>query len=202
MEELQVIQNKIYEIRGTKVMLDFDLAEIYQVETRVLNQAVKRNIARFPEDFMFQLTNTELDIMSSQNVMTLKAKRPKSALPFAFTEHGVIMLASVLRSEIAIQTSILITRAFVAIRKLVSTPPTDKITEIQQEIKELKEYIEEAFTDYNDINEDTRMQLELINQTIAELQSKKAFNDKLRPRNVFVGTRAKSQYKTCCKEDK
>lgn len=115
MEELQVIQNKIYEIRGTKVMLDFDLAEIYQVETRVLNQAVKRNIARFPEDFMFQLTNTELDIMSSQNVMTLKAKRPKSALPFAFTEHGVIMLASVLRSEIAIQTSILITRAFVAI---------------------------------------------------------------------------------------
>ena len=186
MEELQVIQNKIYEIRGTKVMLDFDLAEIYQVETRVLNQAVKRNIARFPEDFMIQLTNTELDIMSSQNVMTLKAKRPKSALPFAFTEHGVIMLASVLRSEIAIQTSILITRAFVAIRKLVSTPPTDKITEIQQEIKELKEYIEEAFTDYNDINEDTRMQLELINQAIAELQSKKAFNDKLRPRIGFV----------------
>lgn len=186
MEELQVIQNKIYEIRGTKVMLDFDLAEIYQVETRVLNQAVKRNITRFPEDFMFQLTNTELDIMTSQNVMTLKAKRPKSALPFAFTEHGVIMLASVLRSEIAIQTSILITRAFVAIRKLVSTPPTDKITEIQQEIKELKEYIEEAFTDYNDINEDTRMQLELINQTIAELQSKKAFNDKLRPRIGFV----------------
>ena len=186
MEELQVIQNKIYEIRGTKVMLDFDLAEIYQVETRVLNQAVKRNIARFPEEFMFQLTNTELDIMSSHFVMTLKAKRPKSALPFAFTEHGVIMLASVLRSEIAIQTSILITRAFVAIRKLVSTPPTDKITEIQQEIKELKEYIEEAFTDYNDINEDTRMQLELINQTIAELQSKKAFNDKLRPRIGFV----------------
>ena len=186
MEELQVIQNKIYEIRGTKVMLDFDLAEIYQVETRVLNQAVKRNIARFPEDFMFQLTNTELDIMSSQNVMTLKAKRPKSALPFAFTEHGVIMLASVLRSEIAIQTSILITRAFVAIRKLVSTPPTDKITEIQQEIKELKEYLEEAFTDYHDLNEDTRMQLELINQAIAELQSKKAFNDKLRPRIGFV----------------
>lgn len=77
MEELQVIQNKIYEIRGTKVMLDFDLAEIYQVETRVLNQAVKRNIARFPEDFMFQLTNTELDIMSSQNVMTIKSQTPQ-----------------------------------------------------------------------------------------------------------------------------
>lgn len=109
-------------------MLDFDLAEMYQVETRVLNQAVKRNIARFPEDFMFQLTKEELDPMSSHFVMTLKAKRPKSALPFAFTEHGVVMLASVLRSEIAVQTSILITRAFVAIRKLVSNPPTDKIT--------------------------------------------------------------------------
>ncbi|WP_298551368.1 ORF6N domain-containing protein [uncultured Parabacteroides sp.] len=186
MEELQVIQSKIYEIRGMKVMLDFDLAEMYQVETRVLNQAVKRNIARFPEDFMFQLTKEELDPMSSHFVMTLKTKRPKSALPFAFTEHGVVMLASVLRSEIAVQTSILITRAFVAIRKLVSNPPTDKITEIRQEIKELKEYIEEAFADYNDINEDTRVQLELINQTLAELQSKKSISDKPRPRIGFV----------------
>ena len=131
MEELQVIQSKIYEIRDYKVMLDFDLAEIYQVETRVLNQAVKRNITRFPEDFMFQLTKDELESMSSHFVMTLKAKRPKSALPFAFTEHGVVMLASVLRSEIAVQTSILITRAFVAIRKLVSTPPADRVTELQ-----------------------------------------------------------------------
>lgn len=186
MEELQVIQNKIYEIRGYKVMLDYDLAKMYQVETRVLNQAVKRNIARFPEDFMFQLTKEELESMSSQNVMTLKAKRPKSALPFAFTEHGVVMLASVLRSEIAVQTSILITRAFVAIRKLVSNPPTNRITELQQEIKELKEYIEEAFADYNDINEDTRIQLELINQTLAELQSKKSISDKPRPRIGFV----------------
>ena len=186
MEELQVIQSKIYEIRDYKVMLDFDLAEIYQVETRVLNQAVKRNITRFPEDFMFQLTKDELESMSSHFVMTLKAKRPKSALPFAFTEHGVVMLASVLRSEIAVQTSILITRAFVAIRKLVSTPPADRVTELQQEVKELKEYIEEAFTDYNDINEDTRIQLELINHTLAELQSKKASNDKPRPRIGFV----------------
>ena len=180
MEELQVIQNKIYEIRGTKVMLDRDLAEMYGVQTKALNQAVKRNFTRFPEDFMFQLTNQETQNWKSQIVTSNTIKMGIRRNPFAFTEHGVIMLASVLRSEIAIQTSILITRAFVAIRKLVSTPPTDKITEIQQEIKELKEYIEEAFTDYNDINEDTRMQLELINQTIAELQSKKAFNDKLR----------------------
>mgnify|MGYP000221927514 CR=1 FL=1 len=186
MEELQVIQNKIYEIRGTKVMLDRDLAEMYGVQTRILNQSVKRNQSRFPEDFMFQLTNQETQNWKSQIVTSNTIKMGIRRNPFAFTEHGVIMLASVLRSEIAIQTSILITRAFVAIRKLVSTPPTDKITEIQQEIKELKEYIEEAFTDYNDINEDTRMQLELINQTIAELQSKKAFNDKLRPRIGFV----------------
>ena len=186
MEELQVIQNKIYEIRGTKVMLDRDLAEMYGVQTKALNQAVKRNFTRFPEDFMFQLTNQETQNWKSQIVTSNTIKMGIRRNPFAFTEHGVIMLASVLRSEIAIQTSILITRAFVAIRKLVSTPLTDKITEIQQEIKELKEYIEEAFTDYNDINEDTRMQLELINQTIAELQSKKAFNDKLRPRIGFV----------------
>ena len=186
MEELQVIQNKIYEIRGTKVMLDRDLAEMYGVQTKALNQALKRNFTRFPEDLMFQLTNQETQNWKSQIVTSNTIKMGIRRNPFAFTEHGVIMLASVLRSEIAIQTSILITRAFVAIRKLVSTPPTDKITEIQQEIKELKEYIEEAFTDYNDINEDTRMQLELINQAIAELQSKKAFNDKLRPRIGFV----------------
>ena len=186
MEELQVIQNKIYEIRGTKVMLDRDLAEMYGVQTKALNQAVKRNFTRFPEDFMFQLTNQETQNWKSQIVTSNTINMGIRRNPFAFTEHGVIMLASVLRSEIAIQTSILITRAFVAIRKLVSTPPTDKITEIQQEIKELKEYIEDAFTDYNDINDDTRMPLELINQTIAELQSKKAFNDKLRPRIGFV----------------
>lgn len=95
-------------------MLDFDLAQLYQVETRVLNQAVKRNIERFPEDFMFQLTDGEWTIISSQFVMTSRSKRPKSALPLAFTEHGVLMLSSVLRSEVAIEVSIKITRAFVA----------------------------------------------------------------------------------------
>ena len=116
--DLQIIQDKIYEIRGQKVMLDFDLAEMYQVETRVLNQAVKRNAERFPEDFMFQLSITEWENMSSQFVMTSRNKRPKSALPLAFTEHGVVMLSRVLRSGIAIQTSVLITRAFVAMRQL------------------------------------------------------------------------------------
>lgn len=89
--ELHLIQNKIYEIRGYKVMLDFDLAEMYQVETRVLNQAVKRNIQRFPLDFMFQLEPEEWKAISSQFVMTSRMKRPKSSLPLAFTEHGVTM---------------------------------------------------------------------------------------------------------------
>ena len=179
--ELQLIQNKIYEIRGQKVMLDFDLAEMYQVETRVLNQSVKRNIDRFPKDFMFKLTSEEWEDMSSQFVMTSRTKRPKSAQPLAFTEHGVVMLSSVLRSDIAIQTSVLIVRAFVAIRQLIANPPVDRVGLIENQMKELKEYIEDVFADYNDINDDTRMQLELINQTLAELQSKKKLADK--PRN-------------------
>jgi hypothetical protein len=154
-------------------MFDFDLAEMYQVETRVLNQAVKRNIDRFPDDFMFQLTKAEWENMSSQFVMTSHVKRPKSAIPFAFTEHGAVMLSSTLRSEIAIHTSILIVRAFVAMRRLVVPAVPDKVEELQKQVNELKEYIEDVFTDYNDINDDTRMQLELINQTLAELQVEK-----------------------------
>lgn len=181
MNELQLIQSKIYEIRGQKVMLDFDLAELYQVETRVLNQSVKRNIARFPEDFMFQLSKNEWKGISSQFVMTSRSKRPKTALPLAFTEHGVVMLSSVLRSDIAIQTSVLVVRAFVAMRQLIANPPIDRVGQLETQMKELKEYIEDVFADYNDINDDTRMQLELINQTLAELQAQKAIADK--PRN-------------------
>ncbi len=153
-------------------MLDYDLAEMYQVETRVLNQSVKRNIKRFPNDFMFQLTKEEWTNMSSQIVMTSQFKRPKSSLPFAFTEHGATMLSSVLRSDIAIEVSILIVRTFVAMRQIILNPPANEVKELQSEMKKLKEYIEEVFTDYNDINEDTRTQLELINETLAELQSK------------------------------
>ncbi len=168
-------------IRGYKVMLDFDLAEMYQVETRVLNQSVKRNIKRFPDDFMFQLTKEEFEDMSSQIVMTYPIKRPKTALPLAFTEQGVSMLSSILRSEVAITININIMRAFVAIRQLLANPPIDKDEELRNEFRELKQYIEDVFTDYNDINEDTRMQLELINETLAELQVKN--NEIAKPRN-------------------
>lgn len=113
--EIQIIQNKIYEIRGMRVMLDFDLAEMYEVETRVLNQSVKRNIKRFPSDFMFQLTSLEFENLISQFVTSSWGGVRK--LPFAFTEHGVTMLASVLRSDKAIDINIQIVRAFIALRQ-------------------------------------------------------------------------------------
>lgn len=177
--ELQVIQSKIYEIRGQKVMLDFDLAGMYQVETRVLNQSVKRHIKRFPEDFMFQLTKEEWNILISQNVISSWGGTRK--LPYAFTEGGLAMLSGILNSDIAIQVNINIMRAFVAIRQVLTNPPADSVHELQNEMKELKEYIEDVFADYNDINDDTRMQLELINQTLAELQTQKELENK--PRN-------------------
>ncbi|MFA5327229.1 MAG: ORF6N domain-containing protein [Prolixibacteraceae bacterium] len=113
--ELQIIQNKIYEIRGLRVMLDFDLAEMYETETRILNQAVKRNIIRFPPDFMIQLTSMEFENLKSQIVTSSWGGVRK--LPFAFTEHGVAMLASVLRSDKAIEINISIVRAFIALRQ-------------------------------------------------------------------------------------
>ena len=173
MNEILTIQNKIYEIRGQRVMFDFDLSELYQVETRVLNQAVKRNVNRFPEDFMFRLSVDEWTSISSQFVMTSRAKRPKSALPFVFTEHGALMLASVLRSEVAIETSIKITRAFVAMRKtLLTLSLPAKLSEIQRNIDDLREEVNDILADQNDINESTRMQLENITLALAELQAK------------------------------
>ena len=173
MTELQTIQSKIYELRGVKVMLDFDLAVLYQVETRILNQAVKRNINRFPEDFMFQLSEAEWAAISSQFVMTSRAKRPKSALPLAFTEHGALMLSSVLRSDIAIDTSIKVTRAFVAMRQALNMMAFPaKISELEKSIENLRLEVDEILADQNDINESTRAQLDAISTALAELQAK------------------------------
>ena len=180
-DELLVIQSKIYEIRGQKVMLDRDLAEMYGVLKKVLNQAVKRNPDRVPEDFMFQLTNEETQNWKSQIVTTNSIKMGVRRNPYAFTELGVAMLSSVLNSKTAIQINMSIMRAFVTIRHIAFTPPKDELQELQNDVRQLKEYIEDVFTDYNDINEDTRIQLELINKTLAELQiQKKLFN---KPRN-------------------
>lgn len=175
MSNLQVIQSKIYEIRGQKVMLDFDLAEMYGTETKRLKEAVRRNMDRFEgDDFMFELTKEEITELSRTQFATLKKGRGVNIKypPFAFTELGVAMLSSVLNSKTAIEINRGIMRAFVAVRKMVLTPPTDRISLLQQEMKELKEYLEDVFADYNDINDDTRIQLELINQTLAQLQVK------------------------------
>lgn len=168
--ELSVIQSLIYEIRGLKVMLDRDLAGMYGVETRILIQSVKRNIERFPNDFMFQLTKKEFEHWKSQIVMSKSDKMGLRRAPYAFTELGVAMLSSVLHSKTAIEINISIMRAFVFVRNVLANPPIDKVSELQKEVSDLKKYIEEVFSDYNDINEDTRIQLELINQSLAELQ--------------------------------
>ena len=133
--ELQVLQQKIFTIRGIKVMLDFDLAQLYEVETRVLNQAVKRNITRFPDDFMFQLNKTELENLKSQIVTSSWGGTRK--MPFAFTEQGVAMLSGLLNSEKAIKINIAIMRAFVEIRNLLSYK-----NELSQQLKDLKQELE------------------------------------------------------------
>lgn len=115
--ELQIIQNKILEVRGQYVMLDFDLAEMYQTETKILNQSVKRNAGRFPPDFMFQLTEKEFNSLRSQFVTSKKGGKRRP--PYAFTELGVAMLSSVLRSPVAIEINIQIMRACVELRKLI-----------------------------------------------------------------------------------
>lgn len=144
MKEIQSIQNKIYEIRGQKVMLDFDLAELYNVQTRVLKQAVRRNMERFPDDFMFQLTEKEIDIMVSQNVIPSKSKFG-GALPFAFTEQGFSMLSGVLKSKVAVEVNIAVMRAFVILRQhaLSHKELTEKLKKIERKYnKQFKDVYE------------------------------------------------------------
>ena len=120
--DLQIIQNKIFEVRGCRVMLDLHLAELYQVETRALKQAVKRNIERFPSDFMFVLTKDEANLLLSIGVSHFVIPPDYNfgiAMPMAFTEQGVAMLSSVLRSKVAIEVNISIMRAFVLMRQMV-----------------------------------------------------------------------------------
>jgi len=149
--ELQVIQRKIYEIRGQRVMIDRDLAEMYNVETRVLNQAVKRNLERFPEDFMFQLTDEEFQNWKSQIVMTNSINMGLRRNPYAFTELGVAMLSSVLNSKTAIQINMGIMRAFVTVRNMLQASPSRELEEIKERIKALEEISEENEGKFDDI---------------------------------------------------
>ena len=141
--ELIQIQNLIYEIRGYKVMLDSDLAALYEVETKVLNQAVKRNLERFPADFMFQLTVEEFKILRSQNVTSPKGGG-RQYLPYVFTEQGVAMLSGILKSQKAIKVNIQILRTFVRLRQFAI-----ENKELAQRLSELEHYFIEHCKDNN-----------------------------------------------------
>lgn len=177
MNGIEEIRSRIYEIRGRQVMLDFDLAELYCVEARILNQSVKRNIKRFPADFMFQLSLEEWECMSSQFVMTSRIKRPKSSLPYAFTEQGVAMLSSVLRSDTAIEVNIRIMRTFVAVRQYLAAPKCANC-QLESEVKRLAAYIEEILADQNEINEDTRNAIAVLQAAVFSDEPKGAEQNK------------------------
>ena len=170
--ELQVLQQKIFTIRGIKVMLDFDLAQLYEVETKALNQAVKRNIIRFPDDFMFKLSLSEWEWMRSQNVTASQNKRNISNTPYAFTEQGVAMLSSVLKSDKAALINIAIMRAFVEIRNLLSYK-----NELSQQLKDLKQELEtrlgEQDTQIIEIYDVLDQLMEQKNQEAAQQERKK-----------------------------
>jgi hypothetical protein len=141
--DLQIIQNRIIEVRGQRVMLDVHLAELYEVETKVLKQSVRRNLDRFPEDFMFELTNNEFDELRSQIVTSYW--KSVNYMPFAFTEQGVAMLSSVLKSKRAIQVNVEIIRAFVLIRKL-AIQNSEIIHRIDEMEKKYDNQFSEVFT--------------------------------------------------------
>ena len=174
--ELQIstIENKIYEIRGRRVMLDFDLAEMYEVETRVLNQSVKRNMKRFPPDFMFQLTESEWASMSSQIVMTSHTKRPKSSVPYVFTEQGIAMLSGLLNSDVAIGVNIVIMRAFVAVREYLLSHASEsvEIAQLRERVLLLEYGHEENLKAINDLSEDTGKEFDTIYDAIGALSVK------------------------------
>ena len=170
--ELNIIQNRIYEIRGLRVMLDFDLAELYQVETRVLNQAVKRNIKRFPEDFMFQLTQEEFRNLKSQFVTSSWGGTRK--MPFAFTEQGLAMLSGLLSSDIAIRVNIAIMRTFVMLRKQLydTMQITHELEAIKAKLELLERNDEENLEAINDMSEDMGREIDNIYMAIAALSAK------------------------------
>ena len=167
-QNLEPIRSKIYEIRGQRVMLDRDLAELYGVTTGNLNKAVKRNIRRFPPDFMFQLTKEEWNSLRFQiGILEVGRGQYTKFLPHAFTEQGLAMLSGILNSDIAIDVNITIMRAFVSLRQVGAIA---KQSDLKKMRKEILAYIDDVLADQNDINESTRAQLDAISEALAELQ--------------------------------
>jgi hypothetical protein len=149
----QIIEKMIYVIRDQKVMLDKDLADLYEVETKVLNQAVKRNISRFPTDFMFQLTNEECDSLRSQFVTSKIGKGGRRYLPYVFTENGVAMLSSVLNSEKAIQINVSIMRIFTRLRSflMLEKDLSDRVTKLEQGTNQMFKVVFERLDNYEEM---------------------------------------------------
>jgi hypothetical protein len=179
--ELSIIQSKIYEIRGLRVMLDFDLAEMYQVETKSLNLSVKRNMRRFPSDFMFQLTKDEWDNLRLQFETSKRGGR--RYLPYAFTEQGVSMLSGLLNSDIAIEVNISVMRAFVAIRSylLSQSVLSVEIRELWYHVKALEERSEENLRALNDLNEENQLSFDEIYVALSELAKRQKEAEQVPP---------------------
>lgn len=212
MDQLDNIQNLIYVIRGQRVMLDFDLARLYQVETKALNQAVKRNPKRFEgEEFMFQLTKEEWEMFTKASPLPINEDNNTSSFtdnynlrsqivtsrfsdkwggnrrpPYAFSEIGVAMLSSVLKSEVAIQANRKIMKAFVAYRHLAELPLAATYLDLRKQIEGLRQEVNDILADQNDINESTRAQLDAISTALAELQAKNPEEDKPRRPIGFI----------------
>jgi hypothetical protein len=200
--ELQIIQNKIYEIRGRRVMLDFDLAALYQVETKRLKEAVRRNFARFEgDDFMFELSEQEYNSLiislrsqfatssSDLQFRTQSEHGGRRYMPFAFTETGVAMLSSVLRSETAIMINRSIMRAFVAMRAAITTAV--ELSEIKKELELLRYADESILGSMNDLSESTRGELDTLYEAIGELSLKVL--DPPRPPRTPIGYPTRSK---------
>lgn len=175
--ELQTIQNKIYEIRGQRVMLDFDLAALYQVETRALKQAVRRNVERFPEDFMLRLSveeaNKLIDMGRSQNVIPQDYNIGSTTM-FAFTEEGVAMLSGILRSKVAVQVNIAIMRAFVQMRNYLTqtSQHSAELAEMRSRLQLVEREVHENLKAMNDMSEDIGKDIDAIYEAIGALSVK------------------------------
>ena len=177
------IQDIIYDIRGAKVMLDYDLASMYEVDVSQLKRQVRRNIDRFPEDFMFELTSEEVSALRCQNGI-LKTGRGQHSkyLPFAFTEEGVAMLSGVLRSKVAVQVNINIMRAFVAVRQAIAALQSSELRyeQLSRKVDQLNAHVEEILHNQDNINQlqsqfnnEVALQIEVINDALDQLREKK-----------------------------
>ena len=186
MDELVNIQDLIHIIRGQRVMLDSDIATFYGVETKRLNEKVKRNPKRFAgDDFTFQLTQDEYDELRLRSqIATIKKGRGSHTkyLPHAFTLLGISMLSSVLESDYAIEANRKIMRAFVTFHRIKTLPPAEAYNELKQEIEKVRNEMNEILADQNDINESNRAQLDAISAALADLQASRSQNATIKKR--------------------